>query len=307
MASSEKAVCLQAGSSNLQVRSFSINVRLQETGATFAVTGCSRQSKVAELKEKLELVAGIPTHLQRLSYLDEGDLLDKSTFKYNGIIPGATICLSSWSQDGCSDLVKAASEGNLTKLKCLGVTSDSSYNTPNSLRLSLDQKKEWVAARASIALFIASHRGHLGMVRYLLQNGANVHTKTPLGTSPLHVAAAMGNCDCIDELLAYGAETHDMDGKGRTALDLASLFGQKKVERRLFLYQWRKRAATVTVKTHLDPSELFAHQKFDSKLKTWIRGTQAKHYMANLVQHGDFYGSNINAPRKPGNVKRLVQ
>ncbi|KAE8602568.1 hypothetical protein XENTR_v10014033 [Xenopus tropicalis] len=233
-----------------------------------------------------------------------GDLPDKSTFKYNGIIPKGTISLRSWSQDGCSDLVKAAAEGDLPKLKYLGVTADSNYNTPNSLLLSLEAKCDWVAARASTALYIASHRGHTAMVRFLLRNGANVHGKTLLGSSPLHVAAAMGNCDCIDELLAYGAEIQDTDGNGHSALDLASLWGQKKAENRLFLYQWKKRASKVSLKSHLDPKELFPHQKYDSSLRTWRCGPQAKNYMVNLVTHGEYSGTNINAPRKSNNQRR---
>ncbi|XP_018120851.1 ankyrin repeat domain-containing protein 60 [Xenopus laevis] len=304
MASYEKGQSLRTRNDTPQVTLFSVKVRLQETGEMFRVPCCSRLTKVAELIERLELVAGIPAHFQRLSYIDEGDMPDKSTFKYNGIIPKGTISLRTWSQDGCSDLVKAAAEGDLTKLKCLGVTVDSNYNTPNSLLLSLEARCDWVAARASTALYIASHRGHTSMVHFLLRNGANVHGKTSLGNSPLHVAAAMGNCDCIDELLAYGAEIQDTDGNGHSALDLAALWGQKSVENRLFLYQWRKRASKVSLKSHLDPKELFPHQKFDSSLQTWRRGPQAKNYMVNLVNHGEYSGSNINAPRKHSSVRR---
>ncbi|XP_072270858.1 ankyrin repeat domain-containing protein 60-like [Pyxicephalus adspersus] len=277
---------------------FSIKVRLQETQEKFSVARCSHHMKMAELKEKLELVAGVPIHLQRLSYIDEGDMPDSSTFKFNGIIPGGTVCLSIWSRDGWSDLVKAAAQGNLAELKCLGVTTDCSYNTENSLRFSVKQRNEWIAARAGVALYIAAHRGHLAMIRYLLKNGANVLTKTKLGNSPLHVASAMGKCDCVDELLANGGQTQDVNENGHTALSLARLWHQKKAEHHLFLFQWRERAATVSVNPYLDPSELFAHQKFDSKLKTWRSGSHAKRYMANLVQYKEFQGSGFCAPKK---------
>ncbi|XP_018412098.1 PREDICTED: ankyrin repeat domain-containing protein 60 [Nanorana parkeri] len=267
---------------------FSIKVRLQETRERFSVPGCSHHMKMAELKEKLELVAGIPIHLQRLSYIDEGDMPDSSTFKFNAIIHGGTVCLSIWSREGWSDLVKAAAGGNLAELKCLGVTTGCSYNTENSLRFSVKQRDEWIAARASVALYIAAHRGYLDIISFLLKNGADVLAKTKLGNSPLHVASAMGKCDCVDELLANGAKTQDVNENGHTALGLAKLWGQKKVERHLFQFQWRERAAAVSVNTHLDPSELFAHQKFDSKLKTWRSGSYAKRYMANLVQYKEF-------------------
>ncbi|XP_075033275.1 ankyrin repeat domain-containing protein 60 [Mixophyes fleayi] len=288
-------------------RLFSMRVQLRETGERFLVSGCSLHMKVAELKEKLEQVAGIPSHLQRLTYIDEGDMPDISTFKFNGIVPGGTISMSIWSHDDWSHLVKAAAEGNLAKLKSLGVTEDSSYNTENSMRFSLSQKREWVAARSSVALYVAAHRGHLKVMQFLIQNGTNVLTKTPLGNSPLHVASSMGNCDCIDELLANGAQTQDANGKGHTALDLARLWAQKKVERRLFLFQWRERAATVSIASHLDPSELFAHQKFDSKLKTWRCGSHGKRYIANLVQYKSFQGSDFSAPKKQATIKTVIK
>ncbi|KAM9296182.1 ankyrin repeat domain-containing protein 60 [Gastrophryne carolinensis] len=261
---------------------FSIRVRVEESGERFPVPGCSRHVTVAELRERLELLAGIPAHLQRLCYIDEGDMPDSSTLKYNGVIPGGSVRLRIWSHDGWSDLVKAAAEGDLAKLKGLGVTADSSYNTENSLRFSSAQRNEWVASRAGVALYVAAHRGHLDVIRFLLRNGADVEAKTRLGNGALHVASAMGRCDCIDELLANGARTRDANGSGRTALELARLWGQKKAERHLFMFQWRERAAAVCVSAHLDPSELFAHQKFDSRLKTWRSGPLARRYMADL-------------------------
>ncbi|XP_069507176.1 ankyrin repeat domain-containing protein 60 [Ambystoma mexicanum] len=278
-------------------RQYSVAVLLEASGELFAAPGCSPQTRLRELKEQLETVAGVPAELQRLSYLDEGDMPNESTFTFNGIVPGGTITLRVWSQDGWRDLVQAAADGDLMKLQRLGVTNDSSYNTPNSELLGPKQKLDWIARRAFVALYVSAHRGHLEAVKYLLQNGADVCAKTKLGTSALHVAASMGQSDCLEELLAHGAQIGDVDGKGRTALDLAHLWGHKTSERRLFLFKWRQRAAGVKVKMHLDESELFAHQKFDSKLKTWRSGTHAKRYMANLLKKGEFQGSSFSASK----------
>nr|XP_033818699.1 ankyrin repeat domain-containing protein 60 isoform X2 [Geotrypetes seraphini] len=243
---------------------------------------------------------------QALNCLGKGDLPDVSTLKFNYVVPGGTITLHIWYQDGWRDLVKAAAEGDILKLKCLGVTKDSTYCTPHSERLSLEQKLAWIAHRAFAALYISAHRGNLEVVKFLLQNGANVLAKTPLGRSALHVAAAMGRSDCTDELLTHGAQIQDTDKKGCTALDLARLWGHKLIERRLFLFQWKQRAAGVTVKSHLDESELFAHQKFDSKLKTWRSGTYCKRYMANLLKPGEFQSSRFDAPRNPNYMSRSL-
>ncbi|XP_044155946.1 ankyrin repeat domain-containing protein 60 [Bufo gargarizans] len=302
MASRGRVKPLQPGTSSPHDGHFTVNVRLPETGEKFSVAGCSQRMKVGELKEKLELLAGIPKNLQTLSHLDDGDMPDSSTFKFNGIFPGAKLSLSIWPYDGLTDLIQSAATGNLAKLIGVGVSPDSSFNTENSLRLNMKQKKEWLAARSGLALYVASHRGHLHVIRFLLQNGCNVQYKTHLGNTPLHAAAATGKYDCIDELLANGAQMQDTNGEGHTALDVARVCGHKKVERRLFFFQWEERAANLSIKRHLDPSELFAHQKHDSKLKTWLSGSHAKRYMSNLIPFQEFQGSHLSAPPKKNPV-----
>lgn len=59
----------------------------------------------------------------------------------------------------------------LAQLSCLGVTEDSFYQTANSQRLDAEQKRRWVSQRAFVALYVASHRGHLAAVKYLLEHG----------------------------------------------------------------------------------------------------------------------------------------
>ncbi|KAM4034933.1 ankyrin repeat domain-containing protein 60 [Anomaloglossus baeobatrachus] len=287
-------------------RLVTVTVRLRETGETFCGVRCSPLWTVGEVKDRLELLAGIPRPLQTLSYLDEGDMPDSSTLKYNAVIPGGTLSMSVWQYDGLTDLVTCAAKGDLAKLIGVGVTPDSTYNTENSLRLDAKQKKDWLATRAGIALYIAAHRGHLHIVRFLSRIGHNVQYNTQLGNTPLHVAAAMGQNDCLQELLNNRAETQITNRRGQTALDMARTWGQVRSEQKLFLFQWEERAANVTVQTHLESSELFAHQKFDSKQKTWFNGSYAKKYMANLTQEQDFFGTHISAPPKKTPVRKIV-
>ncbi|KAG8566441.1 hypothetical protein GDO81_013253 [Engystomops pustulosus] len=224
---------------------------------------------------------------------------DTTSLRFNGIFPGAKLTMNIWKYDRIDELVKFAAAGELEKLKTMGVTQDSAFITANSARLTVKQRKEWLAARAGLGLYVATHRGHLNVLRFLIQNGCNVQYKTCCGNTPLHVAAAMGNVDCMSELLANGAQPQDTNQNGHTALDLARLCGQKTTERRLYLFNWEKRSANAPpIKTHLDSSELFAHQKFDSKLKTWRNGTYAKRYMANLISYPEFHGSHFSAPPK---------
>ncbi|KAM3923005.1 ankyrin repeat domain-containing protein 60 [Leptodactylus fuscus] len=296
------------GSAHPQDEPFTVNVRLRETGEKFLVPGCSRRMKVGELKEKLELLAGIPKNLQSLSFLDDGDMPDNSTLQFNGIHPRAKLFMHVWPYDSMTDLIKFAVAGDLEQLKSVGATPDSTFYTVNSLRLNTEQKKEWLADRTGIALFIAAHRGHLQVIRYLLQNGCNVLSKTCLGNTALHVAAAIGNIDSMDVLLANGAQPQDTNNKGQIALDLARLWGNKNTERSLYFFHWGERAANaLPAKIHLEPWELFAHQKHDSKLKTWWSGSYARRYMANLVSFPDFHGSHISAPPKKNPDKKILK
>lgn len=86
----------------------------------------------------------------------------------------------------------------------LGVTAESDYKTPNSEFMGAKAKREWLAERAVVALFVASHRGLQKMCERLIESGANVNGKTPLGHTALHVAAARGHGHIVDLLLEKG-------------------------------------------------------------------------------------------------------
>ncbi|NXL41007.1 ANR60 protein, partial [Podilymbus podiceps] len=224
------------------LRAFSVQLRLAETNEIFSLPRCQSDLTLKKLKSHLELLTGIPLHFQRLQYLDEADLPDESTFKDNDIVPGGMITMRIWRQDGWGHLVAAAAKGDTAKLAHLGVTEDLAGTTPYAELLGPEQKKAWVAHRAFVALFVASHRGHVETAKFLLRHGADLHAKTPLGRTALHVAAAAGQCECIELLLTFGARALGPDSEGQTAVSLARLWGQKESERTVVRFQWRKRA-----------------------------------------------------------------
>ncbi|KFQ87742.1 Ankyrin repeat domain-containing protein 60, partial [Phoenicopterus ruber ruber] len=213
------------------LQTFGVQLRLAETDEIFSVPQCQSDLTLNKLKSHLELLTGIPLHFQRLQYLDEADLPDESTFKDNDIVPGGTITMRIWRQDGWGHLVAAAAKGDARKLAHLGVTEDFAGTTPYAELLGPEQKKAWVAHRAFVALFVASHRGHVETAKFLLRHGADLHAKTPLGRTALHVAAVAGRCECIELLLSFGAQALGPDSEGQTAVSLARLWGQKESER----------------------------------------------------------------------------
>ncbi|NWH45476.1 ANR60 protein, partial [Fregata magnificens] len=211
------------------LRAFSVQLHLAETKEIFSLPRCQNDLTLKKLKSHLELLTGIPLHFQQLQYLDE-DLPDESMFKDNDIVPGGTITMCIWRRDGWGHLVAAAAKGETMKLAHLGVTEDFAGTTPHAALLGPEQKKEWVAHRAFVALFVASHRGHVETAKFLLRHGADLHSTTPLGRTALHVAAVAGQRDCIELLLGYGARALGPDSEGQTVVSLARLRGQKQSE-----------------------------------------------------------------------------
>ncbi|XP_075383804.1 ankyrin repeat domain-containing protein 60 [Tenrec ecaudatus] len=217
---------------------FTLRVRLEETGEMFRVANCRSDMTVREFKEELDLMVGIPFNLQRIQYLDQGVLMDDATLSFHDVVPGGIISLCIWHYDGWTELVLASVEGDPSKLWCLGITEDSFYRTANSEQFTGKRWKSWTSQRAFVALYITSHRGHVDTVQYLLEQGANPLSKTPVGRTPLHVAAAMGRLDCISLLLDAGSSINTKDAKGETPIYIAHRLGRKQAERRMYLIRW---------------------------------------------------------------------
>jgi len=54
-------------------KKFGVEVHCVETNNNFLLNNVKNSTKISELRTRLELVAGIPTMLQRIMYLDQGD------------------------------------------------------------------------------------------------------------------------------------------------------------------------------------------------------------------------------------------
>lgn len=82
---------------------FVMRVLLEETGEMFTVTDCHGDMTVQELKEELDLAAGIPLNLQLLQYLDQGGPFFPSPACYS-LDPGAQAPLNLLALKGSSPM-----------------------------------------------------------------------------------------------------------------------------------------------------------------------------------------------------------
>lgn len=81
------------------------------------------------------------------------------------------------------------------------------------------------------ALHLAAWRSHDGMVRLLIQGGADVHAQDKTGNTPLHRHSAIpmstgspremeASMECVDALLKAGAKVDTKNAAGKTPLDM---------------------------------------------------------------------------------------
>jgi hypothetical protein len=75
-------------------------------------------------------------------------------------------------------------------------------------------------ANGETPLHLAARHGHPGIVRRLIEAGADTALGNPRGETPLHVAAQHKRAQCCLELMAAGADPGQLDNAGRKPGDM---------------------------------------------------------------------------------------
>ena len=102
--------------------------------------------------------------------------------------------------------------------------AEDNFLYPESFDVDLDNKAEFDAAneKGMTLLIVAATAGHLALVRFLLERGADVEKTNEGGRTPLASAAFGGHVDVIRVLADAGAKLNYVDASGRTALMYAA-------------------------------------------------------------------------------------
>ena len=99
------------------------------------------------------------------------------------------------------------------------------------LRYLLDRGADLEAKdnKGKTALHWAARGGHAGVASLLLERGADLEAKQNYGKTALHIAVFGGHAEVASLLLERGAELEVKDDFGKTALDYAEERGHKNV------------------------------------------------------------------------------
>merc|ERR1712113_207668 len=75
------------------------------------------------------------------------------------------------------------------------------------------------------SLILACNGGHLEVVKYLVEEGADVHARDSLHDSTLMVACKVGHLELTKYLVEKGVDIHARNIRNMTAFDFASMYG----------------------------------------------------------------------------------
>lgn len=198
-----------------------------------------------ELKCRLELFAGIPSHVYKLMYLDGEELSDDQRLMVkNDILHGYLLRVTL--HENWEPLYSAVTKNNIEQVYHSG-----GVHLKGNITISAneaDRCERVVSERGAVALFIAAYLGLQRMVSMLLSVGVDVNSSTRFGRSPLHAAVAKDHVTIVEMLINQGAALLQTDRFKCTALDVARQMSADLCLRKLRLKQFSLYENTANVK-----------------------------------------------------------
>ena len=146
--------------------------------------------------------------------------------------------------------------------------------------------------------------GHVEVVRFLVERGADINKANNVGQTPLMIAVRHGHSEIVEILLKYGANLNARTDEGLTAFDLVSdgpPHTQSEIENLLKTYQ-QKNVVTKNIKEYKRPNiptlGSLAHSQLDTESTSAINKNKL------LFQPGKLGGKRKTRKHSQRNKKR---
>ena len=161
--------------------------------------------------------------------------LDEDLKKMNGSERSSVLAANQYGDLGNPPLVYAIERGSLDIVnvllkykvdievggKCQRLTRDLSSIYDNNIYLD---GSNWFTYTCCTPLFLAAAYGHIDILRYLVENGADINACSDDHCTPLMIAIKMGHIDVATYLVEHGAKVDLKDDRGCTALHHAMYY-----------------------------------------------------------------------------------
>ena len=264
------------------------------TEQRYTIKQVSQHTLVKEFQERIEITCGIPRNIQRLHYLDAGELDINTELKSYDVVNKATFILKVWER--WENLIKSIYTNDVSMFNnFLKIWLEVN---PNLRKLSHHESTQM----AYTALYLAAHLGRTDIIKILLDSNLDINNTTNLGYTALHAAMANGQYKCIDFLLKNGAFGDTKSKQSQYANFIAKLNGHADSDRHVFMFNWKLRAKNLVPKLS-NQKPMMMHQQFDSKYPTWFNGPYGTKYICSTLPPGEYSGTRINAPKNEGELK----
>ena len=123
-------------------------------------------------------------------------------------------------------VIRSGDKAHLREFEMLlAVRTDNISEVKNSIEQGADINFHDSRMEGVTALHEASRKGNVEIVKYLLQNGADINSKNHMGLTPLHIAAFCGENSLVTTLIENGADVNAEAKDNLTPLHSAAVGG----------------------------------------------------------------------------------